>query len=134
MSSKVVLLHQFIVEVSGKGSNIPLSMLLSGSYTQDEAVKLCEEYIRVNHWLDKYAASTPVKCTLHSISSNLAMNKVIGSTDKLIDIFPKYLFQAKVRNTKVQEFRAPAQEKGNEKKNIKEAINDVVHGVAKTIL
>lgn len=77
------------------------------------------------------------------MSAALATNKVVGANENLMDIYPKYLFQAKSCSTKIQDFlpkNKDKQQEGNkkDKKHENEAslankLNQVIHGVT-TIL
>lgn len=112
-STKTPLLHQLILEVSGKTTS-KLFLLLTGSYTQDEALNVFSQHLINNKSLDKQPLTAPLKYTIQSMSAALATNKVFSASDNLRDIYPKYLFHAKSCSTKIQDFLPKNKDKQEE--------------------
>jgi len=140
-------LYQFSAQIGSRST--PLVLLLTKKCKDEDALEVFRQHLKRSQEMNKYAPSTTVKYTMNAMSSALANNKVIDTSNDLMSIFPKYLFKAKVCTTTVQKLLSlPAQpaaskpaaakpaNKGSPKKPLTQPIEKVsaaVHKVGKDI-
>lgn len=93
-------LYQFTAQIGARQA--PLILLLTQKSNEEQALAVFLKHLRTSTDLAKSPASATVKYSINSMSSALAANKVIDTSNNLMDVFPKYLFKAKVCTTTVQ--------------------------------
>ena len=93
-------LYQFSAQIGSRPA--PLILLLTKKCKDEDALVVFRQHLKRSHDLDKYIPSTTVKYTMNAMSSALSTNKVIDTSNDLMNIFPKYLFKVKTCTTTIE--------------------------------